>query len=174
MILKLPPFLCHTVSETSLESDLIQLEGFFLSVSAVSVHPLRPPSLLLSDSLLTALHHSSSLGSIRDAISGHSSLYSDKILTPVMAMPHTLSLTTLDRRQLTMDIVSPPLDLPLFGEPLYLCAPFELMDNGRLTTSIQSTPGVASYCTTVPQEPDRQNLSAKPLRTQTLVSKSHL
>ncbi len=68
---------------------------------------------------------------------------------PIAAMLHTLLLTALDGSQLTMDIVSLPLDLLLFSEPLYPRVPFELMDNGRLTTSIQSMPGVASYCAAV-------------------------
>ncbi len=44
-----------------------------------------------------------------------------------------------------MDIVLLLLDVPLFGVLLFPHVPFELMDNGRLMTSIQSTPGVASF-----------------------------
>ncbi len=38
-----------------------------------------------------------------------------------------------------------PFDMLLFDAPLFPHVPFEYMDNGRLTTSIQSTPGVALF-----------------------------
>ncbi len=71
---------------------------------------------------------------------------------PAAAMLHSLSLSILDESQLWVDTVLPALNVPepdVLNAPLYPPVPFKSLDDGLLTTSIQSTPGVALFRATV-------------------------
>ncbi len=127
----------------------------------VFVSPSQPLLPLLSDLRMTALRHSSSWNVTRDASSHISSLSSNKFFTPAVAVQCSLLLSTLDGSQLLTDIASPVSNIPLlnvldtllnallFDVPLFPCVPFEYMDNGCLTTSIQSTPSMALFRATI-------------------------
>ncbi len=97
------------------------------------------------------LRRSSSLNAIRDVLCCNSSLSSDESVTPTTAvhhLQHLTSLSLLDESQPWMNTVPPALNVPepdMLNAPLYPPAPFESLDNGQLTTSIQLTHGVALF-----------------------------